>query len=336
MIEVTLYTKKDCHLCEVTQKFLEELQSIVPHQIKIINIDNDSKLRKQYGLNVPVVLIGPYKLIAPIEKKDLEISLMAVQHGREQDAKLDAAIKEGQLQIPTNWTKSDKISLWLSHHYLALFNVLIFIYVGVPFVAPVLMKVGATSPAKIIYHAYGFVCHQFAFRSWFLFGDQIAYPRAEAGVTNMISYQQATGLDGFDILSARAFIGNQQVGYKVALCERDVAIYGGILLFGLLFAFFRRTHKVKSLHWIVWILIAVIPIGLDGFSQLISQLPLNLIPLRESTPTLRTLTGALFGFFTAWFGYPYVEDSMSENTMFLEGKLNQAINWSDSKIESKE
>jgi uncharacterized membrane protein len=330
MIEVTLYSRKDCHLCDVAQSYLEELQSYVPHHLTIIDVDSDNKLRNMYGFNVPVVLIGPYKLSAPIEKKDLEISLMAVQQSREQEAKLDKEIEEGRLQIQVQWNRSDGISLWLSRHYLALFNLLIFVYVGLPFLAPVLMNVGATVPAEIIYRAYGFVCHQFAFRSWFLFGEQAVYPRAEAQVPGLISYQQATGLNGYDLLSARAFVGNAQLGYKVALCERDVAIYAGILLFGILYAVFRR--KVKPIHWVVWILVGIVPIGLDGFSQLISQPPLSIIPFRESTPVLRTVTGLLFGLLTAWFGYPYVEESMQENRKFLEGKLSQARKWVESKI----
>ena len=328
MIEVTLYTRKDCHLCEETKNHLQELQSNIPHKLNIVDIDSDPKLRNLYGLNVPVILIGPYKLMAPIEKKDIEISLMAVQHSQRQDAELDKAIEEGRLKIPVNWTRADGVSLWLSKHYLALFSILIFLYVGIPFFAPVFMETGITTPAKIIYRAYGYVCHQFAFRSWFLFGPQIAYPRVEAGVTNLISYQQATGLDGMDILAARAFTGNSQMGYKVALCERDVAIYVGIFLFGILYSLVRKKRQVKALHWLLWILIAIIPIGLDGFSQLISQPPLSLIPFRESTPILRALTGFLFGFFTAWFGYPYVEESMEENKKFLDGKFNQSLQWS--------
>jgi uncharacterized membrane protein len=335
MIEVTLYLRKDCHLCEVALSQLEELQSKIPHHVNTIDIDDDPKLRTQYGFNVPVVLIGPYRLLAPIEKKDIEISLLAVQHSQTQDSKIDKAIEEGRLKIPVNWTRSDGVSLWLSRHYLALFTVLIFLYVSVPFMAPMFMKVGLTTPANIIYRAYGYVCHQFAFRSWFLFGPQIAYPRVEAGVPNLITYQQATGLNGLDLLAARAFTGNQQMGYKVALCERDVAIYLGILLFGLLFAMVRKKREIKPLHWIIWILIAIIPIGLDGFSQLISQPPLSLIPFRESTPTLRVVTGLLFGFFTAWFGYPYVEESMVENKKFLDGKFTQAIRWANSQVNSE-
>jgi hypothetical protein len=75
---------------------------------------------------------------------------------------------------------------------------------------------------------------------------------------------------------------------------------------------------------------------LDGFSQLISQPPLSLIPFRESTPILRAMTGFLFGFITAWFGYPYVEESMVENKKFLNEKFSQASKWAESKVTSKE
>ncbi len=334
MIEVTLYSRKDCHLCELAQNALEELQATIPHHLLVVDVDSDVKLRTKYGFNVPVVRVGPYTLSAPIEKRDLEISLRAVQHSEAQEAKLTLDIQEGRLRIPINWNKSDGVSLWLSRHYLALFNVLIFLYVGIPFLAPVLMKVGAHAPAQVIYHAYSYVCHQFAFRSWFLFGEQGAYPRVEAGVAGLIPFQQATGINGADLLAARAYIGNAQLGYKVALCERDVAIYGGILLFGLIFSVLRR--KVKSIHWLVWIIIGIIPIGLDGFSQLISQPPLSFIPFRESTPLLRTITGLLFGFVTAWFGYPYVEESMLDNRKFLEGKFTQALRWAESKVHAGE
>ena len=136
------------------------------------------------------------------------------------------------------------------------------------------------------------------------------------------------------MLAARAFIGNAQLGYKVALCERDVAIYGGILIFGLVFSLLRK--RLKAIHWLVWILIGIVPIGIDGFSQLISQPPLSLIPFRESTPFLRVLTGLLFGLITAWFGYPYVEESMVENRKYLVGKFKQALQWAESQLSSEE
>jgi uncharacterized membrane protein/glutaredoxin len=319
MIEVTLYTRNDCHLCELAQQYLTELQSSIPHTLTTIDIDTDPKLQKMYGFNVPVVVIGPYKISAPIEKKDLEISLLAVKHSQEQEEIIMASIKEGQLKIPVTWTRADQFSLWIARHYLAIFNILVFIYVGMSFFAPILMKFGVDKPAGVIYRVYGYVCHQVAFRSWFLFGEQIAYPREAAGITSLKTYEETISEESDDLLLARQFIGNPEIGYKVALCQRDVAIYGGILLFGILFSLLGR--KIKSIHWVIWLLLGIAPIAIDGISQLLSQPPLSILPYRESTPLLRTITGFLFGFMTAWFGYPYVEESMSENRKYLESKL---------------
>jgi uncharacterized membrane protein len=63
----------------------------------------------------------------------------------------------------------------------------------------------------------------------------------------------------------------------------------------------------------LWILLGLFPIGLDGGSQLLSYLPFLHFPPRESTPLLRVLTGALFGIASAWFAYPYVQESMDED-----------------------
>jgi uncharacterized membrane protein len=89
--------------------------------------------------------------------------------------------------------------------------------------------------------------------------------------------------------------------------------------------FAATGRRLKSLHWIAWLAIGIAPIGLDGFSQLFSQLNLTflstLFPYRESTPFLRVLTGALFGFSTAWFGLPYMEESMRETRELLIRKF---------------
>jgi uncharacterized membrane protein len=74
---------------------------------------------------------------------------------------------------------------------------------------------------------------------------------------------------------------------------------------------------LPPLSWILWMLIGLVPIGIDGVSQLLSQPPFNFFPYRESTPYLRILTGFLFGFTTAWFGYPLLEESMADTRKIL-------------------
>ncbi len=205
------------------------------------------------------------------------------------------------------------------------FNLVVVFYLSGAFLAPTLMKVGLDLPAHLIYRGYSLVCHQLGFRSFYLFGEQPFYPRAAAGMPGVLTFQQATGLSegsgANDLLQARSYIGSELVGYKVALCERDVAIYFGILLFGLLFSISR--YRLPALPWYLWILIGGFPIAIDGFSQLLSQPPLSFWAFRESTPALRVLTGFLFGFCTAWFGYPVVEESMRETRQIYSRKWQQ-------------
>ena len=49
------------------------------------------------------------------------------------------------------------------------------VFVGLPFLAPVLMDAGATTPAKIIYRVYAFTCHQLPERSIFFYGHEHFY-----------------------------------------------------------------------------------------------------------------------------------------------------------------
>jgi len=324
MIEVTLYTRNDCHLCEQAKELVLELEKDIPLTFKELNIDQDPALLKKYGQEVPVITTGPYTLKAPIERGDLEITLRAAQQRAQHIADIEEGISNGRIQVDTPWTKADRFTLWLSRHWLAAFNIFTLIYVGLPFLAPVFMERGMEAPAALIYRLYGAVCHQFAFRSFFLFGEQPYYPRQEAAIPNVLTYQQTTGLLGDDLWAARAFIGNKIVGFKVALCERDVSIYAGILLFGLLFGI---THqKMKGIPWFIWVPLGLLPIALDGFSQLLSQPPLSLLPYRESTPFLRVITGWLFGFFTAWYGYPIAEASMRDSRDYLMAKLRRINN----------
>jgi uncharacterized membrane protein len=74
----------------------------------------------------------------------------------------------------------------------------------------------------------------------------------------------------------------------------------------------------------VWLLIGILPIALDGGTQLLSSISINPFPVRESTPLLRTITGLLFGVMNIWLAYPYVEESMIETQALVSAKLASA------------
>jgi uncharacterized membrane protein len=322
MIKVTMFSREVCHLCDEALEYLEGLQPSIPHQLEVIEIDGDSELEQKYGIVIPVIEVGPYRLKSPFTKQDLEITLRAAAEREKNIAEIDKKVAASEAMMPVKITRADRFSYWISRHYMFVLNTLVLIYVGLPFLAPVLMSAGYTRPAATIYRFYGLVCHQLAFRSWFIYGDQAAYPREAAELSGLIPFGVATGIGEDDELAARAYVGEPGIGYKVGLCERDVAIYGGILLFGLIFSLTGR--RIKPLPWYFWLLFGILPIAIDGFSQLLSQPPLGFFPYRESTPLLRSITGFLFGFTTAWFGFPIVEESMVDVRRYYGQKLARA------------
>jgi uncharacterized membrane protein len=325
MILVTLYGRKDCHLCDEAKAELDSLQTTIPHKLLVLDIDSDPKLLQEFALEIPVVSVGPFRLKAPFTRQDLQVMLSAAQDRERHIDMVEQSPRLAEVRQGRSWTRADGFNLWLSRHYMSFFNLLVFLYLGFAFLAPVLMKINLERPANLLYKAYGLVCHQLAFRSFFLFGEQLYYPRMAAGLTAVMSFAEVTGMsednEAQAIFAARNYVGSEQVGYKIALCQRDIAIYGGILLFGLLFSL--TGMRIKSIPWYVWLALAIVPIGLDGFSQLLSQPPLNFLPYRESTPFLRVLTGFMFGFFTAWFGYPMVEETMQDTRKLMEEKWHR-------------
>jgi uncharacterized membrane protein len=198
----------------------------------------------------------------------------------------------------------DRLVLGIARHWVAVFSVALALYVGLPFLAPVLMQAGLTGPARLIYLVYSPACHQLPDRSYFLFGEQPVYTLDEL--------EQASVLPGSGLLERRRFIGDETVGWKVALCERDVAIYGAMLIAGMIFALLRG--RVRRLPLPVFVLF-VIPIAVDGLSQLFG--------LRTSNWWLRTLTGALFGAGVVWLVYPYIQESMDDIRINIEKKLGK-------------
>lgn len=325
MINVQLYIRPDCPSCEQVVRDLQALQAEFPHSVEVVNVEDQPRLKDQIGAQLPIIQVGPYRLRDPISLEQLRITFSAAVDRAKHVEKIDRSAFESGADHRRKITTSDRLSYWISNHYLAVFNLIAFFYLGLSFLAPVLQRSGIDGPASLIYRGYSYMCHQLAFRSVFLFGEQLTYPREAAGIPDRLTYQDVTGNDPEDLLTARDFVGNEQVGYKIALCQRDIAIYGGILAFGLIFALSGR--RIPPLPWYLWIIIGMVPMALDGGTQLVSQLGIpvinELIPYRESVPLLRYLTGLLFGISTAWFGYPLVEASMSETREYLTRKFER-------------
>lgn len=173
-------------------------------------------------------------------------------------------------------------------HWLAAVNATLIVFLVGAFVAPVLAVLGWSSAADALYAVYHFTCHQWAFRSFFLFAP---------GQPPLAVYSQAQlvalGTDPF------TFIGNADLGWKMAFCERDLAIYLALLAAGLYYA---RRRDVRPASFVVYGIL-ILPMALDGFTQLFGW--------RESTWELRVVTGLLFGLASGWLVFPRLDEAFA-------------------------
>jgi uncharacterized membrane protein len=322
MITVILYYREKNQEFEQLLSDLQALQAVVPHQLVTMDVTRERDLRERFGsTRLPILQAGNFHLQPPFTRQDLQIMLSAARDRMDQLERIDQAGLQQRLEKGRTLSSGDRLSNWLSRHYLALANLFLLLYTGLAFLAPVFMKTGHPIAATVLYRMYGTMCHQLAFRSWFMFGAQPFYPREMAGLSGVTSYESLKNSPEVDLLAARDFVGDEAAGYKVALCERDIAIYGFMLLFGLMFAVLGR--RLRSVPWYVWVTVGLAPITLDGVSQLFGMVPFlaRLITARESTPLLRTLTGGLFGWMTAWYLFPMLEETARETRHIIRRKM---------------
>ncbi|MBM2809299.1 MAG: hypothetical protein HW416_58 [Chloroflexi bacterium] len=177
----------------------------------------------------------------------------------------------------------DVAQVGVARHWLALANMGLAAVIVLSIVAPLLGSVGLVAEASPIYQAYYAICHQWPFRAFFLFGPSATYDaQAIAAIAGPAEIW--------------TFVGNDATGFKMALCERDLAIFASALLMGSVYSRLRPRLSPPS---VLLYLLLLIPIALDGFTQLPSW--------RESTWELRVSTGAITGIATVWLLFPYLD-----------------------------
>lgn len=273
-------------------------------------------------------------------------------------AQTNAALREQIAQQEERLERRSRLYLRFLRHWEKWVLGILAVYVGLPILAPTLMAAGATGPGEALYTLYSPFCHQFAFRSVFLYGEQPFYPRDLADFDGKTFEEEASQSDEFISIyteqrkaelrndeldeaadayvfnpdeldqwsstlqfAAREFRGDEQMGYKIALCQRDVAIYAAMVVGGTAFIFVRR--RLRPVPLVLYLMLGILPIGFDGFSQLLGYLEpfQDILPERETTPVFRILTGALFGLMNVWLIFPYLEQSMKENAQIIENNL---------------
>lgn len=210
------------------------------------------------------------------------------------------ASSASQRRALTLWI--DRQIVKLAQHWLAALNLLIGGYLLLPVMAPILMLNGATGAGQMIYILYSPACHQLPQRSFFLGGPQFSYTLDELWALGEV--------DSDNPFVLKQFLGSPHVGYKMALCVRDVGLYGGLLIGGLIFGLVRKHIRPLSLLAYGFLLL---PLVLDGGTQLIG--------LRESTWFLRLVTGLIAGMGTIWLLYPHVDGAFEEVRRQAESQI---------------
>jgi len=218
---------------------------------------------------------------------------------------------------------------WISNHWFETFLLIYGLWVFIPWLAPVFMKLGWTSAGNAVYFIYSFFCHQLPERSFFFFGEKRMYS---------ISDIQAVWQNTVNPIILRKFIGNEAMGWKIAWSDRMISFYTSVWLFAVLWWPFRR--KIKPISW--WgLALLLLPITLDGGSHAISDfagigqgfrdtnqwlavLTDHLLPmsfyygdaLGSFNSWARFITGLLAGLGITWLAFPYI---------FQSQKLNQEL-----------
>ncbi len=234
----------------------------------------------------------------------------------------------------------DRTLLVFLRHWLVIINLFFWVFVGLPWLAPVFMRTGQLGPARAIYLIYSTQCHQLPQRSFFLFGAKSSYSLGEI---------QAAWQDTNNPYILRQFIGNDEMGWKVAWSDRMVSMYISIFIGGLLRAAWPFRRRLKPLSFWGFGLLAIAPMLIDGSTHMVSDLAGLGNGFRDSNvwlawltgnalpPTfyagdalgsfnswMRLLTGTLFGVGVVWLVYPYLEQGMHEAAEMLEAKLRGA------------
>ena len=211
-----------------------------------------------------------------------------------------------------------------------------------PFVAPILMKLGLQGPADFIYTLYIPLCHQMAQRSFFLFGEHTMYSPQELPVL-------LKGDFALDMLALKAFNGNDTLGWKVAWSDRMVYMYG-MSWFAVVFYYnFRERFQIKRINLILFVIL-LLPMAIDGASHVVSDLQggvyggfrydngwlatltNNTLPdsfyvgdkLGSFNSWMRLISGIGFGIGVVWLIAPILDESISRDAEIISQKLQAA------------
>jgi uncharacterized membrane protein len=255
------------------------------------------------------------------------------------DDKVAFSLPSTSAKAKPGWTiRLNRLATQLSRNWAALIGLLLGVYVALPWLAPIFMNLGWSDAASVIYRLYATQCHQLPQRSFFLFGS-----------SPMVSLEeiQIAWRDTNNPMLLRQFIGDPNLGWKVAWSDRMVYMYASLLLFA---AFFwpLRT-RLRRISW--WgVLLLLLPLFVDGFTHMISDVtggigggfrdhnawlamltgdafPANFYSgdaLGSFNSWMRLLTGIPFGLGVVWLALPVLHEAFSAMASQTETRFSES------------
>ncbi|RMF48434.1 MAG: DUF2085 domain-containing protein [Anaerolineae bacterium] len=248
-------------------------------------------------------------------------------------AEVRRRMAEKEAAPPQALPPAARLGYRLNRNWVWVFVAIYGVWVWLPFLAPLFMHWGWEGAARLLYGIYSFFCHQLPERSLFFFGPKRMYSLAE-----IQNAWQATN----NPMILRQFIGNPQMGWKVAWSDRMISAYGGLWLFGLSWGVWQRlTGKAPRFRWWMAALLAL-PMALDGGTHFISDfagigqgfrytndwlaaLTNHAFPasfyvgdaLGSFNSWMRWLTGFLFSWGLAWWIFPLLDESFQASARLI-------------------
>jgi uncharacterized membrane protein len=230
----------------------------------------------------------------------------------------------GSLRSLVLW--ADQLILWLSQHWLAALNIFFLVYVGLPFLAPILLANGYTDAANLIYSSYRAACHQLPSRSYFIMGEQVAFCQRDVAIYSSFL------LGGLVFGWVRQRLRPLPLRYYVFFLV-PIALDGGMQLAS---EWLQSGIQMITL-WIIGFIAMGITMAILNSQRYLTWHnipffacgPLALLYLLRYPDYLsnwpqRTITGFIFSFGTIWFAYPYLEEAFADVKQQVSAKLAKA------------
>ena len=151
-MKVVVYTSPDCRQCSEVLSLLEKLTPAYELHVAEVSVLSDPVLQDLYGGRTPVIegeRLG--RLYSPIDEGQLRVHLEIAR--RALPAAAPSASRAGGRQADS---ALDRLATFISSRWLRVSMVVLGIYVGLPWLAPVFAALGWWSLADPIYSAYAF------------------------------------------------------------------------------------------------------------------------------------------------------------------------------------